>query len=558
MAAHGAGAAALQRRVVAGGADAAPVAMRREGKLLVLRAAPPPPPRRRSVDLNGRRSVDASSAICDGGGGSGNGDGGDGGLPADLAELSAAYGLAAFAVEPVGPPAAPLGALLVARAAPARDPVAAFAGAGRAAESGCGCGGRSGGAAAGGWRMRLHAASVALLQHVRGAAATRVPELLCALHDAQDPVALISVLLRVRVWGSLSCVVCASLFASCARSALGQQTGRLPPSLPPIRLILYSHNHRHTHNTTKKNTTANNTQSAHRYMLRAAGLRTTVRLALLQWDGSPTEALLFETPPSSSDAPAAAASAPVSRAASGSAPSGPQVSAASATAACGGGGGGGGCAGAGAAPPLTTPADADAEVVAGPLELANTLLASAVGMRQARFIKDVAAYMQTCAHPARDVFTRASEVVSSLVVVPLFPVEDDDDDDDDCVDGGYDDGRGAAPASRRAACPGADGNGAAAAAAAAAAARPLGALYFALDSPCEWGAAQEPLLGFMHAVAQLLHNKLGGRSALLAAVVARVRGAAPRRAVPLPAAPVFVGVVCWLERAGAGASTAMP
>jgi hypothetical protein len=43
-----------------------------------------------------------------------------------------------------------------------------------------------------------------------------------------------------------------------------------------------------------------------------------------------------------------------------------------------------------------------------------------VTRRKARFVKDVAAYMQSCPSPARDLFTHASQAVSSLVVVPLL------------------------------------------------------------------------------------------------------------------------------------------
>jgi len=57
---------------------------------------------------------------------------------------------------------------------------------------------------------------------------------------------------------------------------------------------------------------------------------------------------------------------------------------------------------------------------------------------------------QACTHPARDIFTRASEVVSSLVVIPLLA---------------SDPSVGA-----------------------------LGALYFAHDSPCEFEHIQDVLL----------------------------------------------------------------
>lgn len=69
--------------------------------------------------------------------------------------------------------------------------------------------------------------------------------------------------------------------------------------------------------------------------------------------------------------------------------------------------------------------------------------------------------MQSVIQPARDVFTRStSELVSSLVVVPLVPAHH----------GGGDGGGGGAAGS----C--------------------LGALYFTHDAPCDWDNVQEPLL----------------------------------------------------------------
>ena len=43
-----------------------------------------------------------------------------------------------------------------------------------------------------------------------------------------------------------------------------------------------------------------------------------------------------------------------------------------------------------------------------------------MSLKKARFVKDCASYMQNCPAPARDVFTHASHLVSSLVVVPLL------------------------------------------------------------------------------------------------------------------------------------------
>jgi hypothetical protein len=44
---------------------------------------------------------------------------------------------------------------------------------------------------------------------------------------------------------------------------------------------------------------------------------------------------------------------------------------------------------------------------------------SRAATQQARFIRDCTSYMQSCAHPARDVFTQPDQLVASLVVVPL-------------------------------------------------------------------------------------------------------------------------------------------
>jgi hypothetical protein len=67
--------------------------------------------------------------------------------------------------------------------------------------------------------------------------------------------------------------------------------------------------------------------------------------------------------------------------------------------------------------------------------------------RKARFIKDCASYMQNCPSPARDVFTHASQAVSSLVVVPLIMGEES-----------------------------------------------LGALYFTQETPCDFSNIQDALL----------------------------------------------------------------
>ncbi|KIY95513.1 hypothetical protein MNEG_12448, partial [Monoraphidium neglectum] len=150
-------------------------------------------------------------------------------------------------------------------------------------------------------------------------------------------------------------------------------------------------------------------RGARDFLLKACTLQATARFALLQPRGCP-DALLFETP--AHLAPGSASGARGSEAHSDCSDPG------------------------------------EREVVASMLRVANTLLGASVAQRQARFVSDVGLYMQCCPRPARDIFTRASRVVSSIVVVPLIA--------------------GDAP--------------------------PLGALYFALDTPCEFANIQETLL----------------------------------------------------------------
>ncbi|KIZ06401.1 putative serine/threonine-protein kinase pats1 [Monoraphidium neglectum] len=273
-----------------------------------------------------------------------------GGVPDHLLQLYRMAGLRSIVAVPVGPPGAPLGSLLMGKAAPD-----AFAD--------------------DWWHVRLQAVAMGLLQHVRHGQVEQMAQLLRALDEVQDPVALISVVLR----------------------------------------------------------------SAQRYMFRATTMHTTARLALLQREGA-AEALLFETPGGGSKEELMAG--------------------------CG-------------KNQLALRGDASAEVVASQLGLQHTLLASSVKQQQARFIQDCSLYMQTCARPAKDIFTRASELVSSLVVVPLLAPEDEG--------------------------------------------TPLGAVYFALDHPCEFENMQDTLLGFIHGTSHMLHNKLSGRSDVLAAMVAKAQ-----------------------------------
>jgi hypothetical protein len=87
-----------------------------------------------------------------------------------------------------------------------------------------------------------------------------------------------------------------------------------------------------------------------------------------------------------------------------------------------------------------------------------------VSLKKARFVRDVATYMQNSRSPARDVFTHTTNPVSSVVVVPLM-VNDD----------------------------------------------AFGALYFTQDQACDFTNIQETLLGFVHCVTLVLHSKLSGQ-----------------------------------------------
>jgi hypothetical protein len=195
------------------------------------------------------------------------------------------------------------------------------------------------------WQVRLHIASTGLLPHVRHAQVEQMAHLLKALDETQDPVALISVLLRVRrSHGPLTRPARAARPRPAAAPA-GMRAGfpqrrrreprlraRSPPACPnnPIP------------------------QSASRYMLRSCSMRMTARLALLQPDSaSGSKALLFEAPRAPGAPPAGS---PRHR--------------------------------------LVAPTDATADVVASHMSLSNTLLASAVQQMQARFISDVGVYMQ--------------------------------------------------------------------------------------------------------------------------------------------------------------------
>ncbi|KAI8470351.1 MAG: hypothetical protein J3K34DRAFT_521472 [Monoraphidium minutum] len=179
-------------------------------------------------------------------------------------------------------------------------------------------------------------------------------------------------------------------------------------------------------------------RATRRFLLKACGLRMSARLALLQ-PGCP-DALLLELPR--------------------------------------GGGGGAGSSGGGGeqlSGPVVAAGDAAGGVVASQMDLSNTLLASALARQQARFVKDCGHYMQSCRDIARDVFSRASDLVASVVVVPLI-------------------GPGGAP---------------------------LGGLYLAAETPCSFENIQGVLLGLIHAMAPSLERIFRGRTEELAAQAAK-------------------------------------
>jgi hypothetical protein len=201
-------------------------------------------------------------------------------------------------------------------------------------------------------------------------------------------------------------------------------------------------------------------------------------------------------------------------------------------------------------------AEEEEDVAASLLKINNTLLGAAVTQRQARFVADVGQYMQvggarrgmhgaardawrgagrggprvcacslpsrgsaprfqrsrspaappprrplraapqSCPRPARDIFSRASRIVSSVVVLPLVAGDADD-------------------------------------------APPLGGLYFALDAPCEFSNVQDVLLGFIHGVTPLLDARLSGRADDMAGLVGN---SAARRALALSGSSAVLDV----------------
>jgi hypothetical protein len=185
------------------------------------------------------------------------------------------------------------------------------------------------------WQVRLHVAAAGLLPHVRHAQVEQMAHLLKAMDDTHDPVALISVLLRVRLFGDRARRAAPRRRRQARPVADVPSPPPQPASSPPPPACPLPP-----------------TQSASRYMRKACGLRATCRLALLD-PSDPARALLFEALRAAGPEPAG-----------------------------------------GAAHALTLPGDAEAEVVASDMGLANTLLSSALQGQAARFIMEAGVYMQ--------------------------------------------------------------------------------------------------------------------------------------------------------------------
>lgn len=175
-------------------------------------------------------------------------------------------------------------------------------------------------------------------------------------------------------------------------------------------------------------------QNAKKYMLRAANLHVGVRLAVLD-ESDRSKAIMFRAEPKSRGTP----------------PSGSGHS---------------------ASVSASLPSDLADGVVASTLEVAGTLLESAMTMRKARFVRNCASYMQTCLAPAKDMFVAATEPVASVVVVPLVVKE-----------------------------------------------VAFGAIYFSLDTPSDFANLQDTLLGFVASATLLVHHKISGRTQLLRGAV---------------------------------------
>jgi hypothetical protein len=86
--------------------------------------------------------------------------------------------------------------------------------------------------------VRLQAASMGLMQHVRAPPAQQMASLLVALDAAQDPVALISVLLQVQQRMHARCM---SALLACVHSCAGRQPGRPQRMGLRMRTVLLTH-----------------------------------------------------------------------------------------------------------------------------------------------------------------------------------------------------------------------------------------------------------------------------------------------------------------------------
>ncbi|GBF87377.1 hypothetical protein Rsub_00088 [Raphidocelis subcapitata] len=116
--------------------------------------------------------------------------------------------------------------------------------------------------------------------------------------------------------------------------------------------------------------------------------------------------------------------------------------------------------------------------VATAINLAGTLLESALAMGKARFVRDITTYLQMSSLPARDLFLTSGDTVASLVIVPLVAR--------DLAFG-------------------------------------FGAFYYSLATPCDFENLQECLMGFTSAVTLITHSTLAGRTRALWAHVEAAR-----------------------------------